>query len=70
MITQYLIKDTLSCSPNPICLTALGTIDDLHPGGGRGALSLEKGTNCGPTTAEQWLSQSYMAKKREAVIIL
>ena len=24
-------------------------------GGGGGVLGLEKGTNCGPTTAERWL---------------
>ena len=28
--------------------------------GGGGVLSLEKGTNCGPTAAERWLSQCAM----------
>ena len=32
-------------------------------GGGGGGLGLEKGTNCGLTAAEQWLSQHEMAKK-------
>ena len=39
------------------------------PGGG-GVLSLEKGTNCGPTTAERWLSRREMAKKGGAVLLL
>ena len=34
------------------------------PGGGGGVLSLEKGTDCGPTDAEGWLSRPKMAKKR------
>ena len=29
-----------------------------------GVLGLEKGTDCGPTTAEQWLSLPVMAKKK------
>ena len=33
------------------------------PGGGGGVLGLEKGTDCGPTTAKRWLSQPKMAKK-------
>ena len=33
-----------------------------YPGGG-GVLGLEKGTNCGPTAAERWLSRREMAKK-------
>ena len=33
-----------------------------RPGGG-GVLSLEKGTNCGPTAGEQWLSRPVTAKK-------
>ena len=32
------------------------------PGGG-GVLNLEKGTDCGLTAVEQWLSQPAMAKK-------
>ena len=32
-------------------------------GGGGGVLSLEKGTNCGPTAGERWLSQPATAKK-------
>ena len=32
------------------------------PGGG-GVLGFEKGTNCGPTAAEWWLSRHEMAKK-------
>ena len=32
-------------------------------GGGR-VLGLEKGTNCGPTTAERWLLRPEMAKKK------
>ena len=39
-----------------------------HPGYGwlwaGGALSLEKGTNCGPTAAERWLLKREMAKRR------
>ena len=37
----------------------------LKPGGGGGGgqLGLEKGTNCGPTSLELWLSRAYMAKK-------
>ena len=31
--------------------------------GGGGVLSLEKGTNCGPTAGELWLSQPTTAKK-------
>ena len=31
--------------------------------GGGGDLGLEKGTNCSPTAAEQWLSRSEMAKR-------
>ena len=34
----------------------------LHARGG-GVLGLEKGTNCGPTAAERWLSRRQMAKK-------
>ena len=30
---------------------------------GEGVLSLEKGTNCGPTAAELWLSRTKIAKK-------
>ena len=33
------------------------------PGGGR-VLGLEKGTNCGPSAAELWLSRANNAKKR------
>ena len=36
---------------------------DKPRGGGGGLLGLEKGTNCGPIAAEQWLSQREMAKK-------
>ena len=32
-----------------------------------GLLGLEKGTNCGPTPQELWLSQANMAKKRGVV---
>ena len=32
-------------------------------GVGGGVLDLEKGTNCGPTAAELWLSRPKMAKK-------
>ena len=32
-------------------------------GGGGGVLSLEKGTDCGPTAGERWLSQPMTAKK-------
>ena len=32
------------------------------PGGG-GVLSLEKGTDCGPTTGERWLLRPAVAKK-------
>ena len=39
-------------------------------GGGRGVLSLEKGTDCSPTAGERWLSRHAMAKKRGAVLIL
>ena len=35
----------------------------VFPRGGGGVLGLEKGTNCGPTTAERWLSRREMAKK-------
>ena len=41
----------------------------LEPGGGV-VLSLEKGTDCGPTAGERWLSQPAMAKKRGAVLML
>ena len=39
------------------------------PGGG-GVLGLEKGTDCGPTAAELWLSRPKMANKRGAVLLL
>ena len=32
-------------------------------GGGGGVLGLEKGTDCGPTAGEQWLSRPATAKK-------
>ena len=33
------------------------------PGGGGGVLGLEKGSDCGLTAAERWLSRCEMAKK-------
>ena len=36
-----------------------------HRGGG--VLGLEKGTDCGPSAAELWLSRANNAKKRGAV---
>ena len=33
------------------------------PGGG-GVLGLEKGTDCGPTAGERWLSRPAMSKKK------
>ena len=39
------------------------------PGGG-GVLCLEKGTDCGPTAAEQCLLQREMAKKQGAILLL
>ena len=41
----------------------------LGGGGGGGLLSLEKGTNCGPTTLEQWLSRNDMAEKGGCPVI-
>ena len=35
----------------------------ISRGGGRGVLGLEKGTDCGPSAAELWLSQANNAKK-------
>ena len=35
----------------------------ICPGGG-GVLGLEKGTDCGSTAAERWLSRPKVAKKR------
>ena len=35
----------------------------MPPGGGGGILSLEKGTDCGPTAGEVWLSRAKIAKK-------
>ena len=32
--------------------------------GGGGVIGLEKGTDCGPTAVERWLSRPKMAKKR------
>ena len=37
-----------------------------NPGGG-GVLGLEKGTDCGPSAAELWLSRANNAKKGGAV---
>ena len=34
-----------------------------YPGGGGGVLGLEKGTDCGPSAAELWLSRANNAKK-------
>ena len=38
--------------------------------GGWGVLSREKGTDCGSTAGEWWLSQPATAKKRGAVLLL
>ena len=38
-------------------------------GGGGGVLSVEKGTDCGPTAGERWLSRPTMSKKGGAVLI-
>ena len=55
-----------------------GVNSDVHiysyivPGGG-GVLSVQKGTDCGPTAGEWWLSRPETAKKRGgggAVLIL
>ena len=35
----------------------------VEPRGGGGVLSLEKGTDCGPTAGERWLSRLTTAKK-------
>ena len=48
-----------------------GGIDGVW-GGGR-VLGLEKGTDCGPTAAELWMSRPKMAKKKRgggAVLLL
>ena len=44
--------------------TAIKPELSMNHGGGGGLLGLEKGTDCGPTAAEQWLLQPKMAKKR------
>ena len=41
-------------------MTPITTYTDTPP---EGVLGLEKGTNCGPAAAEQWLSRPKMAKK-------
>ena len=38
--------------------------------GGGGGLGLEKGTDCGPTYVERWLSRYKMAKKSSSVLLL
>ena len=56
------------------CLTALVTVRSTSPQmlsigpgsrvwGGGGVLSLEKGTDCGPTAGERWLSRLTTAKR-------
>ena len=50
------------------CLSKFSKKEGRGPGGG--VLSLEKGTKCGPTAGERWLSRSATAKKGGAVLIL
>ena len=38
-------------------------------GGGGGVLSLEKGTNCGPTAGELWLLRHAKAKRRNVLVL-
>ena len=44
-------------------VTGSGSWRLRSPGGG-GALGMEKGTDCGLTATERWLSQAYLAKKK------
>ena len=53
--------------PNPSS-SDLGVSQERRKGGG--VLSLEKGTDCGLTTGERWLSRPATAKKGEAVLLL
>ena len=39
-------------------------------GGGGGVLSLQKGTDCGPTAGERWLSRPETAKKEGCPYII
>ena len=41
----------------------MGSFCPLGGRGGGGLLGLEKGTDCGPTATELWLSQANIAKK-------
>ena len=40
-----------------------GLRESVGGGGPEGALGLEKGTDCGPTAGERWLSRPATAKK-------
>ena len=56
------------CEPNLHSLFRL-YLPPLHPGGGGGYSSLKKGTKCGQTAVERWLSRS-ASWKRGAVLLL
>ena len=52
------------------CSSSRAFDDSSHEKAQGGVLCLEKGTICGPTDAERWLSQREMAKKGGCPLII
>ena len=64
-LTFSIIRSLYPIQWSPSYEANLEGIGNLSRVGGGGVLSLEKGTDCGPTATELWLSRAKIVKKGE-----